>query len=75
MIIESDDNGAFSKFMSNFSKEEKLGEGTYGVVTRAYDKKKGKLVALKKLKLDNCDDEGIPSTTIREIAILTRLKH
>lgn len=75
MIIESDDNGAFSKFMANFSKEEKLGEGTYGVVTRAYDKKKGKLVALKKLKLDNCEDEGIPSTTIREIAILTKLKH
>lgn len=56
--------------MQNFTKEEKLGEGTYGIVTRAYDKKRGKIVALKKLKLDNCDDEGVPSTTIREIAIL-----
>lgn len=65
----------YSKFMQNFTKEEKLGEGTYGIVTRAYDKKRGKIVALKKLKLDNCDDEGVPSTTIREIAILQKLKH
>lgn len=65
----------YNKFMQNFTKEEKLGEGTYGIVTRAYDKKRGKIVALKKLKLDNCDDEGVPSTTIREIAILQKLKH
>lgn len=33
------------------------------------------MVALKKLKLDSCEDEGVPSTTIREIAILQKLKH
>ncbi|CAD8097012.1 unnamed protein product [Paramecium sonneborni] len=75
MLIELDENSLYNKFLQNFTKEEKLGEGTYGIVTRAYDKRRGKQVALKKLKLDNCDDEGVPSTTIREIAILQKLKH
>ncbi|CAD8180828.1 unnamed protein product [Paramecium pentaurelia] len=75
MQIEQEESTQYNKFMQNFSKEEKLGEGTYGIVTRAFDKKRGKVVAIKKLKLDNCDDEGVPSTTIREIAILQKLKH
>jgi serine/threonine protein kinase len=31
-------------------------------------------VALKKIKIDHCD-EGIPSTAIREIALLRELEH
>jgi serine/threonine protein kinase len=60
-------------FLANFKKdgkEKKLGEGTYGVVTKVYDLRKNKYVALKKIKLSQQDDEGVPSTTIREIAIL-----
>lgn len=75
MQIEIEDTKEYAKFQSNFTKEEKLGEGTYGIVTRAFDKRKGKAVAIKKLKLENQDDEGIPSTTIREISILFKLKH
>lgn len=75
MIIEQEENGNYSKFLSNFSKEEKLGEGTYGVVTRAFDRRRAKVIALKKIKLENCEDEGVPSTTIREVAILMKLKH
>ncbi|CAD8191035.1 unnamed protein product [Paramecium pentaurelia] len=75
MQVDQEESIQYNKFMQNFSKEEKLGEGTYGIVTRAFDKKRGKVVAIKKLKLDSCDDEGVPSTTIREIAILQKLKH
>ena len=36
----------------NFQKIEKIGEGTYGVVYKARDKKTGQVVALKKIRLD-----------------------
>ena len=35
-----------------FQKLEKVGEGTYGVVYKAKEKKTGELVALKKIRLD-----------------------
>lgn len=38
--------------MDKFCKIEKVGEGTYGVVYKAKDKLTGKLVALKKIRLD-----------------------
>ena len=38
------------------------------------DKKTGEFVALKKIRLES-QEEGIPSTTIREIGILKELSH
>lgn len=60
--------------MENFQKIEKIGEGTYGVVYKARDKLSGRLVALKKIRLD-ADSEGVPSTAIREISLLKELDH
>lgn len=53
---------------------EKLGEGAFGNVYKCKNKETKEYVALKKIKLDNTD-EGIPSTSIREISILKQLKH
>lgn len=63
-----------TKMWENYEKIEKVGEGTYGVVYKARHKKSNMIVALKKIKLDN-EDEGVPSTAMREISILKELRH
>ena len=60
--------------MDRYVKIEKIGEGTYGVVYTAQDKKTNGIVALKKIRLD-AEDEGVPSTAIREISLLMELQH
>lgn len=57
-----------------YQKLEKLGEGTYGRVYKARNKRTCEYVALKQVKLDP-NEEGIPATTLREISILKVLKH
>ncbi|GJJ73249.1 hypothetical protein EMPS_05607 [Entomortierella parvispora] len=57
-----------------YQKQEKIGEGTYGVVYKATEKATGRTVAMKKIRLEN-EDEGVPSTAIREISLLKELKH
>lgn len=60
--------------MEQYEKVEKIGEGTYGVVYRARDKVTHETIALKKIRLD-AEDEGVPSTAIREIALLKEMQH
>jgi len=59
--------------MERYTKIEKLGEGTYGIVYKAKNHM-GEIVALKRIRLDS-DDEGVPCTAIREISLLKELKH
>lgn len=44
------------------------------MVYKGKHKKTGEIVAMKKIRLEN-DDEGVPSTAIREISLLKELKH
>ncbi|KAL6931440.1 probable Cyclin-dependent kinase 1 [Hanseniaspora guilliermondii] len=73
----------------NYTRLEKVGEGTYGVVYKSLDlrtplpgvklnpnvppsEETHRVVALKKIRLES-EDEGVPSTAIREISLLKEL--
>ena len=61
--------------LSRYEKVSKIGEGTYGVVYKAIERDTGRVIALKKIRLDD-EDEGVPATAIREIALLKEVsKH
>jgi cyclin-dependent kinase len=62
------------KKIDKYEKLQVIGEGTYGVVSKARDVETGEIFALKEIKLES-EDEGIPSTAIREIALLKELQH
>ena len=59
---------------AQYEKIERVGEGTYGVVYKARDLRTSTIVALKKIRLEQ-EEEGVPSTAIREIALLKELNH
>ncbi|OBA20498.1 cell division control protein [Metschnikowia bicuspidata var. bicuspidata NRRL YB-4993] len=60
--------------LSDFQRQEKVGEGTYGVVYKALDTRyNNRVVALKKIRLES-EDEGVPSTAIREISLLKEMR-
>jgi hypothetical protein len=61
--------------VTEFQALECIGEGTYGVVTRARDPAHGgRLVALKKIRLTG-ETEGFPAWAVREVAALQALRH
>lgn len=43
--------------MQKYDKLEKIGEGTYGTVFKARNKDGGEVVALKRVRLDDDDEE------------------
>ncbi|XP_067908553.1 cyclin-dependent kinase 1 [Heterodontus francisci] len=60
--------------MDEYVKIEKIGEGTYGVVYKGRHKTTQQIVAMKKIRLES-EEEGVPSTAIREISLLKELQH
>ncbi|KNE61996.1 CMGC/CDK protein kinase [Allomyces macrogynus ATCC 38327] len=59
--------------VEHYEKLNRIDEGAYGVVYRARDRSTGKIVALKRLKLDQ-ERHGFPVTALREISSLLRLR-
>lgn len=55
-----DDHGTVCYFLQSI--------GTYGIVYKARDRVTSEIIALKKIRLE-AEDEGIPSTAIREISL------
>mmetsp|Transcript_5085 Transcript_5085/g.19057 ORF Transcript_5085/g.19057 Transcript_5085/m.19057 type:complete len:1202 (-) Transcript_5085:2161-5766(-) len=62
------------KGLSKYEILETVGEGTYGVVMKARDRETMQIVAIKKFKDSEYDDEAVRKTTQREKKILKMLK-
>lgn len=70
---DSDLFGGCRRIEDSYERLAHLGQGTYGEVFKARDKKTGDVVAIKKIKMDTDNKEGFPITALREIKILSRL--
>jgi len=60
--------------IAKYEKISKIGEGTYGTVFKARNRQTDEIVALKVVRLDD-EDEGVPSSALREICLLKELRH
>ena len=60
--------------IDDFEIVQKLGEGTFGVVSKARSRRSGTIVALKKILIHN-EKDGFPITALREIKLLKMLSH
>ncbi|ROV98264.1 hypothetical protein VSDG_04392 [Cytospora chrysosperma] len=69
--------GGFGKSRSveNYDKLNDIEEGAYGWVARAKEIATGRIVALKRLKIEPNDRNGLPVTGLREIQILKDCSH
>lgn len=61
--------------VDKYEKLNDIEEGAYGWVARARETATGKVVALKRLKVDPADRGGLPVTGLREIQILKDCSH
>lgn len=59
---------------SHYDLLEKIGEGTYGTVYKAVCRQTGERVAIKKIRI-LYEDDGVPSTALREISLLKDLNN
>ncbi|KAI3442620.1 Protein kinase domain-containing protein [Psidium guajava] len=66
--------GLVPKSADSYDKIDKVGQGTYSNVYKAWDRDTGKLVALKKVRFDTSEPESIKFMA-REIMILRELDH
>jgi len=64
------------RFERSYLLEDKppVGEGTYGAVYRARCLSTQRIVAVKRVKMEH-EDEGVPSTALREVAVLKQADH
>jgi len=63
-----------SPVLSRFDMHGMVGEGTYGKVYKVVDKQSRQPYALKKIPIQY-DEEGVPSTAIREVSLVRECNH
>ena len=74
-VLEKDQFGR-CRFVSEFEKLNRIGEGTYGIVYRARDTKTGEIVALKKMRMERKKDGNpVSELHLQEMTILLGLEN
>jgi len=58
-----------------YEQEKIIGTGVYGTVYRARERETGKIVAVKKLKIEEDYGHGVPASVIREVVCLKDFIH
>ncbi|KAJ3008233.1 Cyclin-dependent kinase 10 [Thoreauomyces humboldtii] len=61
--------------VDTYQKLNRIGEGTYGIVYRARHRTSGDVVALKRIRMDQEQETGMPLSSLREISLLKSLRH
>ena len=75
MIPSSGKDGGFgSHKLEKYKRSEPVGGGAYGMVFKGHDTQTGEVIAVKRIKIE-VENEGIPSTAIREISLLREVEH
>ena len=69
-----DNEFPFCDEVGKYERLTKVGQGTFGEVFKARNRKTQRIVALKKILMEN-EKEGFPITALREIKILKLLQH
>ncbi len=72
--INPDDQYGRTRCVTEFEKQQRIGEGTYGIVYKARDTKTNEIVALKKVRMEK-EKDGLPVSGLREISILMTCDH
>lgn len=72
--LDSTSSDAASSLDDAYEIVAQVGEGTYGQVYKASAGSSSRLVALKKIRMDNAR-EGFPVTSMREMKLLQALRH
>ncbi|NWS78868.1 CDK4 kinase, partial [Crotophaga sulcirostris] len=60
--------------MARYEPVARIGGGAYGTVLKARDRRSGRFVALKSVRVA-AGEQGLPLSTVREVALLRRLGH
>ena len=58
--------------IEKYQRVEPVGTGAYGVVFKGLDTQTHETIAIKRIKIES-ENEGIPSTAIREISLLKEI--
>ena len=66
--------GACASVQQRYERRDRVGEGTYGVIYRAWDRQLQRVVALKRLLPHNEAQDGFPLTSLREVSTLRLLR-
>ena len=60
--------------IDRYRRIQTVGGGAYGVVYKGYNTETNEVIAVKRIKIE-AENEGIPSTAIREISLLREIEH